>query len=161
MLAVLAAPSPLSPGPGRLGLDHLNSFVRHAWQCGQETRPAELLAGLSLVGHAVSAPPALAERLSWLVVAELQRLASPEVTHADALSEGLLRQSGLDVDALLQTPEAALLDPATRAALQVVPSGGRPMSARYAVWPLVDGEPLHTALPGLWRALQDALGVAA
>lgn len=152
VLQTINGPSPLRPGVGKLGLDHLESFVR----CG--AGPArQLLDELSLVGDVVSVTPAAAPALLGLIERELLRLADKPTIWADWLSGVLLNLVHPSAEALWTLSDEDVLTkakahPEGKRLLSRLPEhpegtpGGHAPS-RYANYPLVDGAPAPVALP--------------
>lgn len=160
--------SPLRPGPGVLGLDHLDSFVRNGVQAGASVSAPELLMQLSLVGGAISTYPETALSLLGLIEDELLRMTSSQVSWADWLSEQILRSLGYSADSLARMSENEILALASAhpeasvllGLLYATPQGTpRPnlQTPLYANYPLVGGLPAQLVMGGEIRALEERL----
>ncbi len=160
---LIDGPSPLRPGSGKLGLDHLESFVR----CGLSETGCTLLEALSLVGNTVSVTAAAAPALLELIERELLRLADKSTVWTDRLSGELLklvRPTDEDLwtlsdDDVLTEAQAHPEGKRLLSQLHRQPEGtpGEPVSSRYANYPLVDGMPATVALAPQIRRLEARL----
>jgi uncharacterized protein len=157
---LITGPSPIKPGSGKLGLDHLDSFVRNDYQSGAIIDVKSFLSGITFHEMGISCDVTAAETILSSIKNEFSRLTSCEVGWADDVSIQLVQKLALSLDEWLSIKEDDLIDSKSIEMLTQIPVSYYPRVnhiIQYVNLPFVDGRLFSCALPKSFEDFQKFL----